>query len=153
MKSIGSRVTKVQRGDRVLLSFSFCTQCYNCQDGAPGYCHSFTAINFGGSTDAFISSTSGTSGEAIGGSFFGQSSFSRLTRVKETSLVKVTHLLDDDDDLKLFAPLGCGIQTGAGTITELAHAKPSDKVAVIGLGAVGQAAVMVCYTHPRLELY
>lgn len=67
--------------------------------------------------------------------------------------MKVSHLLDDDDDLKMFAPLGCGIQTGAGTITEVAHAKPSDKVAVIGLGAVGQAAVMVCYTHYRLELY
>lgn len=143
MKSIGSKVTKVQRGDRVLLSFSFCTQCYNCQDGAPGYCHGFTEINFGGCTDAFIGSPEGTSGEAIGGSFFGQSSFSRLTRVKETSLVKITHLLDDDDDLKMFAPLGCGIQTGAGTITELATAQPSDKIAVIGLGAVGQAAIMV----------
>ncbi|KAG6357342.1 hypothetical protein INS49_013218 [Diaporthe citri] len=42
----------------------------------------------------------------------------------------------------MFAPLGCGIQTGAGTITELTNAKPSDKIAVIGLGAVGQAAIM-----------
>lgn len=150
MKSVGSRVTKVKRGDRVLLSFSFCTQCFNCQDGAPGYCHSFTAINFGGCTDAFTSSSSETIEETIGGSFFGQSSFSQLTRVKETSLVKVTHLLDDDQDLKMFAPLGCGIQTGAGTITELVTAQPSDKIAVIGLGAVGQAAIMVCYTFFQL---
>lgn len=100
--------------------------------------------------DAFTSSTSETIEETIGGSFFGQSSFSQLTRVKETSLVKVTHLLDDDQDLKMFAPLGCGIQTGAGTITELVTAQPSDKIAVIGLGAVGQAAIMVCYTLFRL---
>lgn len=66
--------------------------------------------------------------------------------------MKVTHLLDNDDDLKMFAPLGCGIQTGAGTITELASAKPSDKIAVIGLGAVGQAAVMVRSTLCWLEL-
>lgn len=150
MKSIGSKVTKVKRGDRVLLSFSFCTQCFNCQDGAPGYCHSFTAINFGGCTDAFVSSASGEIDETIGGSIFGQSSFSRLTRAKETSLVKVTHLLDDEQDLKMFAPLGCGIQTGAGTITELAAAQPSDKIAVIGLGTVGQAAIMVCHTRYKL---
>lgn len=143
MKSVGSKVTKVRRGDRVLLSFSFCTQCHNCQLGAPGYCHKFTGINFGGSTNGFISSEPSTIGEAIGGSFFGQSSFSRLTRVKETSVVRVTDYLDDDDNLKVLAPLGCGIQTGAGTITELAAAQPSDKVAIIGLGAVGQAAIMV----------
>lgn len=143
MKSVGSMVTKVRRGDRVLLSFSFCTQCYNCQLGAPGYCHNFSSINFGGSTTGFTSSEPSTLGEAIGGSFFGQSSFSRLTKAKEASVVKVTDLLDDDLDLKVLAPLGCGIQTGAGTITELAMAKPSDKIAVIGLGAVGQAAVMV----------
>lgn len=57
--------------------------------------------------------------------------------------MKVIELLDDDLDLKVLAPLGCGIQTGAGTITELAMAKPSDKIAVIGLGTVGQAAIMV----------
>lgn len=143
MKSVGSRVTKVRRGDRVLLSFSFCTQCYNCQVGAPGYCHIFSAINFGGSKNGFISSESSTLGEAIGGSFFGQSSFSRFTRANEASVVKVTELLKDDDDMKVLAPLGCGIQTGAGTITELAKAQPSDKIAIIGLGAVGQAAIMV----------
>lgn len=64
--------------------------------------------------------------------------------------MKVTHLLDDEEDLKMFAPLGCGIQTGAGTITELATAQPSDKIAVIGLGAVGQAAIMVCHIRYRL---
>lgn len=57
--------------------------------------------------------------------------------------MKVTELLKDDLDLKVLAPLGCGIQTGAGTITELAKAQPSDKIAIIGLGAVGQAAIMV----------
>lgn len=49
-------------------------------------------------------------GEKIGGSFFGQSSFARLTRVKQTSVVKITNLIHDKTDMKLFAPLGCGIQ-------------------------------------------
>lgn len=144
VKSVGPKVTKVQEGDRVLLSFSFCKECHNCQFGAPGFCQKWGQINFSGTKGAFSSSESETHGEEIGGSFFGQSSFSRLTRVKECSVVKVTDLLKNDDQLKVLAPFGCGIQTGAGTITELANAQAADTVAILGLGAVGLAAIMVC---------
>lgn len=140
VKSTGPRVTTVQAGDRVLLSFSFCKQCHNCKFGAPGYCHKWGEINFSGSSTAFSSSESG---ESIGGSFFGQSSFSRVTKVKEVSVVKVTDLVENDEQLKVLAPFGCGIQTGSGTITELGNAQPADTVAILGLGAVGLAAIMV----------
>ncbi|KAI1008759.1 hypothetical protein LB504_001277 [Fusarium proliferatum] len=149
VRAVGSKVTKVKPGDAVLLSFAFCTQCHNCKFGAPGYCHEFTALNFSGSGEAF--QISKPDSQKVGGSFFGQSSFAKLTRVQETSLVNVTDLITHPEDLKLFAPLGCGIQvrpcddevfTGAGTITELAAAKPDDKVAIMGLGGVGLAAIM-----------
>lgn len=58
-------------------------------------------------------------------------------------MVKVNDLLQNDDQLKVLAPFGCGIQTGAGTITELANAQPADTVAILGLGAVGLASIMV----------
>ncbi|UPK92221.1 hypothetical protein LCI18_003156 [Fusarium solani-melongenae] len=140
VRAVGSKITKVRPGDAVLLSFAFCTQCHNCKFGAPGYCHEFSALNFAGTKNAFQFPT-GT-GPDVGGSFFGQSSFSKLSRVQETSLVNVSQLVRNKNDLKLLAPLGCGIQTGAGTVTELAAAKPSDKVAIIGLGGVGLAAIM-----------
>ncbi|KAF5985018.1 long-chain alcohol dehydrogenase [Fusarium bulbicola] len=140
VRAVGSKVTKVKSGDAVLLSFAFCTQCHSCKFGAPGYCHEFTALNFSGSGEAFHISK--PAAQKVGGSFFGQSSFAKLTRVQETSLVKVTELITHPEDLKLFAPLGCGIQTGAGTIAELADAKPDDKVAIMGLGGVGLAAIM-----------
>ncbi|KAJ4258450.1 hypothetical protein NW757_003017 [Fusarium falciforme] len=140
VRAVGSKITKVKPGDAVLLSFAYCTQCHNCKFGAPGYCHEFSALNFAGTKKAFQFST-GT-GPDVGGSFFGQSSFSKLSRVQETSLVNVSQLVRNKNDLKLLAPLGCGIQTGAGTVTELAAAKPSDKVAIIGLGGVGLAAIM-----------
>ncbi|CAI0643805.1 unnamed protein product, partial [Colletotrichum noveboracense] len=108
--------------------------------GAPGYCESFDEINFTGCSTSF--SNSGTGRISVGGSFFGQSSFSRLARVKQTSIVNVTRLVSSKDELKMLAPLGCGIQTGAGTITKLAAATQDDTVAVIGLGGVGLAAVM-----------
>jgi Zn-dependent alcohol dehydrogenase len=54
--------------------------------------------------------------------FFGQSSFSRLAIVKETGVVDVTGSVTKEE-LKLFAPMGCGFQTGAGTVSELAKAR------------------------------
>ncbi|KAK5048329.1 hypothetical protein LTR84_005999 [Exophiala bonariae] len=140
VEKIGSSVSTVKPGDAVLLSFAFCRECHNCKHGAPGYCSRFTPLNFSGDTKAF--NLPGIENGTVGGSFFGQSSFSNLTRVQETSLVKVTELIENEDDLKLYAPLGCGIQTGAGTITELGAARASDKVAIIGLGGVGLAAIM-----------
>lgn len=89
----------------MLLSFAFCSDCHNCRFGAPGYCARFNELNFTGDGQAFKVAT-----ENIGGSFFGQSSFARLTRVQETSVVNVSDLVSGVDDLKMFAPLGCGIQ-------------------------------------------
>lgn len=106
---VGKGVTKVRQGDSVLLSFEFCGECHNCKYGAPGYCAEFTPLNFCGNPKAFeVPNTK--DGHAIGGSFFGQSSFSHLTRVRESSVVRVTDLVKNEEDLKLFAPLGCGIQ-------------------------------------------
>lgn len=107
---MGSKITKVKPGDAVLLSFAFCIKCHNCRFGAPGYCEKFAELNFAGQKDAFRSRKAPD--QPIGGSFFGQSSFSKLTRVQETSLVNVSKLVEGDDDLKLLAPLGCGIQVG-----------------------------------------
>lgn len=74
--------------------------------------------------------------------------------MKECSVVKVNDLLQSDDQLKVLAPFGCGIQTGAGTITELANAQPTDTVAILGLGAVGLAAIMVCpLPHTSYQAY
>lgn len=58
-------------------------------------------------------------------------------------MVKVTDLVENDEQLKVLAPFGCGIQTGSGTITELGNAQPADTVTILGLGAVGLAAIMV----------
>ncbi|KAF7185135.1 Aryl-alcohol dehydrogenase [Pseudocercospora fuligena] len=140
VKEVGPLVSTVRPGDAVLMSFTYCQQCHNCLHGSPGYCPTFTPLNFTGYLHAF--SNPNEPSEKIGGCFFGQSSSARLTRAQEQSLVRVTDLVKNIDELKMFAPLGCGIQTGAGTVTELASAKPSDAVAIIGLGGVGLSAIM-----------
>ena len=108
MQEVGSEVTRVKVGDSVLLSFASCDQCHNCKYGAPGYCAQFTQINFSGNSEAFEAPDKDQN--YIGGSFFGQSSFSNLTRVQESSVVNATTLVESEDDLKLFSPLGCGLQ-------------------------------------------
>lgn len=77
--------------------------------------------------------------------FFGQSSFATHSIVNKSSVVNAKDLIKDLDELKLFAPLGCGFQTGMGAIKHVANAVPEDTVLVTGLGAVGMGAVMVSF--------
>jgi Zn-dependent alcohol dehydrogenase len=139
VKAVGSKVTKkLEVGDPVLLSFNYCTKCTQCRTGHPSYCDLFNPLNVGGETATFKDAEGDVSGQ-----FFGQSSFASLTAVKETSLVNVKGLIKDEDELKLFAPMGCGFQTGAGTVVNLAAATSENSVVVLGLGGVGLAAILV----------
>lgn len=79
--------------------------------------------------------------KVIGGGYFGQSSFATYTPVKLSCAANVTKLIIDAEELKMYAPLGCGIMTGAGSITHVGCCKPDDVLAVVGLGGVGLAAV------------
>ncbi|KAM0193825.1 hypothetical protein ACHAPI_007481 [Fusarium lateritium] len=137
----GSNVTSVTKGDKVLLSFSSCGSCPGCASDHPAYCYSFNDYNFGGkrpdgSTAMFT--MKGDEKQPVYSTFFGQSSFARQTIVHRSSLVKVPQ----ETPLSLFAPLGCGIQTGVGAIFNTLNVKPGSSVAVFGVGSVGLAAVM-----------
>jgi Zn-dependent alcohol dehydrogenase len=70
-----------------------------------------------------------------------------LTAVKESSVVNVLEIVKDRDELCLFAPLGCAILSGAGTVTKLAGATEKDSIAIFGMGGVGLAAIMVSSTR------
>lgn len=75
---------------------------------------------------------------AFQGLFFGQSSFAGHSIVSPRSCVKVPK----GSDLINLSPLGCGIQTGAGTVINGLKAGPGDSIAVWGLGGVGMAALL-----------
>ncbi|KAI9713041.1 MAG: hypothetical protein M1820_001026 [Bogoriella megaspora] len=142
VKAIGANVTVAQPGDPVLLSYASCGTCYACKDDAPPYCTGLLELNFLG-TKNFSPTTADSSSEpSIAGSFFGQSSFANRTIVSQRSVVNVKGLFANRDELILFSPLGCAVQTGAGTIINVAQARPKDAVVVLGLGGVGLSAVM-----------
>lgn len=129
-----------QPGDAVLLSFSFCNECPLCSAGHRTHCLSFNKINFEAANNVFQTTTGNTS--SISGGFFGQSSFASVSVVNQRSVVNVQQLVKDMHELAIFSPLGCGIQTGSGTVTNVAKAGPDDVLCVVGLGGVGLGAIM-----------
>jgi len=128
VERVGRSITHVKQGDKVLLSIDFCGQesCRGCADETPGYCGQFHARNLFSVPDVYRTEDD----EAVGGLFFGQSSFSQLAIVKGTSALNVEGLVENDEELRLFAPMGCGYQTGAAAVTELANVRAQDAIAV-----------------------
>ncbi|KAJ5110025.1 alcohol dehydrogenase [Penicillium argentinense] len=127
----------------------------------PAYCDKFAVGNYVG-RQASIKTTSDD--QTTWSQYFGQSSFAKLTVANESSIVNAKDLIEDLDELKLFAPLGCGFQTGMGAVQNITSAGPEDVVLISGLGAVGMGAVMTAHIEnckaiiavdrvkPRLEL-
>src|SRR5579863_2251641 len=48
VEAVGSAVTKVKPGDRVILASASCGHCKCCEGGTPFYCYEFNELNFAG---------------------------------------------------------------------------------------------------------
>lgn len=146
---VGPGVDRVAPGDKVLLSYTSCGRCANCRGGHPAYCATWvpdnliTGVRRDGTPTVRRPDGEG-GGTQLGGHFFGQSSFAAHAIVDERSLVKVP----DDAPLEVLAPLGCGVQTGFGTVWNVLDLAPGSTLAVFGAGAVGLAAVMAANLLP-----
>ncbi len=138
VESVGPGVTGVSEGDHVVLSFNSCGRCPPCLSGHPAYCTDFFFLNFGGVRADDSTAFSRLDGTAVASHFFGQSSFAAHTIASRRSVVKV----DDDVDLVPLGPLGCGIQTGAGTVLNALDPEPGSSIAIFGAGAVGLSALL-----------
>lgn len=148
VEALGSDVSSVGVGDHVVLSSNSCGACRECLSGRQAYCEHLFARNFAARRPDGSTSLS-RDGEPIGSGFFGQSSFSEYSNVAERSIVRVSC----DVDLTLLAPLGCGINTGAGTILNEFRPGPGASVAVFGTGAVGSAAIMAAAITAATKIF
>ena len=137
VEAVGSGVDHVKQGDHVLLSFHSCGHCPACDDHQPGYCREFVPRNFLGA-QAPGEGGIRRAGTPIGSNIFGQSAFATHALAHADNVVPI----DPSLPLALLAPLGCGIQTGAGTVMETLRLEPGQTIAIFGAGAVGLAAVM-----------
>ncbi|QZY47059.1 NAD(P)-dependent alcohol dehydrogenase [Mycolicibacterium austroafricanum] len=148
VERVGAAVRGVTPGDHVLCSFASCGACDSCRDGHPAYCRTWLPLNLIGGTRPDGTSPIARGEHALGGHFFGQSSFARLAVVNERSVVKV----DPAAPLELLAPLGCGVQTGAGAVWNVLKPAPGQHILITGAGAVGLSAVMAARLTPAASI-
>lgn len=136
VEKVGPGVTTFKPGDHVVMSYSYCGTCKNCLNGKEYACDHAYEVNFGGTMP------DGTHRHFIDGQqvsiFFGQSSLATYSVVSADNLVKV----DPEVPLELLGPLGCGIQTGSGTIFNKLKPELGSTLAVFGCGTVGLSAIM-----------
>ncbi len=138
VEKVGAGVEEFKPGDRVGVTFSSCGVCPCCRKGRPFVCKSLNKINFGGIQPDGTSRLSTLDGQTLS-TFFGQSSFATYAVVNQRSAVKVEY---DDIDLAYIAPIGCGIQTGAGAVLNRLRPEFGSSIAVFGCGTVGMSAIM-----------
>src|SRR5699024_1236796 len=129
VEKVGADVRQVEVGDRVLLSFTSCGRCDQCRQGHPALCQHHLPWNLlsGRRPDG----TTGIShhGMKVSGHFFGQSSFGERALVSERSIVRIGADVSDEE-MALYAPLGCGLQTGAGAILNVLRPGPGESVVI-----------------------
>lgn len=128
VNTIGSDVTTVAPGDVVILNWrAVCGQCRACTRGRPWYC--FSTRN----ADQKMTLTDGTELTAA----LGIGAFADQTLVHQGQCTKI----DPHTDPAIAGLLGCGVMAGFGAAINTGGVTHHDSVAVIGCGAVGDAAI------------
>jgi aryl-alcohol dehydrogenase len=138
VEAAGAGVSGIAVGDHVVLSFDSCGFCASCRGGHPAYCESFLPRNLSGRHLDGSSPATDEAGKPVGARWFGQSSFASHALATAQNAVVVDRSLP----LEILGPLGCGIQTGAGSVLVAMGVRAGATIVVYGAGAVGLAAVM-----------
>ncbi|SES46735.1 aryl-alcohol dehydrogenase [Streptomyces sp. yr375] len=139
VERVGDGVLGVSPGDPVVLNYATCGSCRPCLRGNGAYCHEFFARNMSGRRPDGSSRLS-AGGSVIHDSFFGQSAFASHAVVPARSAIVVDAW--PGLPLEVLGPLGCGVQTGAGSVLNVLRCEAGSSIAVFGTGMVGCAAVL-----------
>lgn len=134
---VGSEVTYVKPGDRVLCSEvrQGCGQCDPCMRD-----HHWHCLNTTHTADLFRIPGEFTrlNGERCTQTCSGTSGFAEYCNADESMLCK----LDDDIPFEIGSALACGFMSGFGAVLNRCHVKPGESFAVCGCGGVGLSAIM-----------
>ena len=141
VEELGPGVSDLVIGDHVVFVFvPSCGTCEYCSEGRPALCIPAATANGAGvllSGERRLSEAHEDHHHALN-HHLGVSAFAQYATVSRQSLVKV----DRDLDLKHAALFGCAVLTGVGAVLNGAKVAAGDKVAIIGLGGVGIAALL-----------
>lgn len=135
--AVGDEVSDLAVGDRVVLSYAWCGRCRNCLRDRMAYCAEAGTLNLLG-VRPDSSTGMRRDGRDVRGRFCGQSSFAGYALAAAHTVVRVP----SDIPFEVLAPLGCGVQTGAGTVLNSLRPHPGSTLAVFGAGSVGMSAIL-----------
>ncbi|MGT2427460.1 alcohol dehydrogenase catalytic domain-containing protein [Amnibacterium kyonggiense] len=145
----GSGVHDVREGDRVVLTFlPRCGECAACATDGRLPCERGSAANGRGELLA-----GGTRlhrrGEPVA-HHLGASAFADHAVVDRRSVVPVPQRVP----AAVAALLGCAVLTGGGAVLNASGAREGDPIAIVGLGGVGTAALLVAKAtgHPVIAV-
>lgn len=129
--ALGSGVTGLTEGDRVVLSMRPpCGHCYWCVRNEPVLCAETAGPPGGGEPRAWHAGKPVTRGFRLG-------AFAEYALVEASGVARVP----DAVPLDVAAVVGCAVQTGIGSVTNVAKTELGATAAVIGLGGVGLAVI------------
>jgi alcohol dehydrogenase len=137
VEELGEGVEDISLGQRVVMTFlPRCENCPGCRSNGKTPCEKGTASN--------------TKGVLLGGGrrlsdrgrpvnhHLGVSAFASHAVISRQSVVPV----GADVPAQVAALLGCALLTGGGAVINVAKPTPSTRLAVVGLGGVGMAALI-----------
>lgn len=139
VEELGTGVHDLSVGDHVVFVFvPSCGSCECCIDARPALCIPGAAANGAGTLLSGARRLRQASGGHPLNHHLGVSGFAEYATVARNSLVKVDRSLAFEHA----ALFGCAVLTGVGAALNGARVRPADRVAIIGLGGVGAAALL-----------
>ena len=132
--AVGSKVTYVKPGDRVLCSVARagCGVCPNCMRGHTWFCENLPKVAF-----RQPGPYTRSNGKVPIQTNLGATGFAEYTNTHEAFVCKI----DDDIPYVVASALACGFIAGFGAILNRCKVKTGESVAVIGCGGVGLSAI------------
>ena len=135
VEGIGDGVTSVSKGDYVLMTpIGPCGTCEMCHLQRHTLCERGQTFVFGTLPDGSTPFRRGGSPVYQG---LGVSGFAEYTVLEERNVIRV----EKGIPLETVCLIGCGVQTGVGSVLNTAKVTPDSTVLVMGLGGVGLSVV------------
>lgn len=147
IEEVGHDVQDVKPGQRVVMTFlPRCERCRGCATQGLRPCIAGSATNDAGTLlDGEIRLRRGH--ETVH-HHLGVSAFATHAVVDERSVVPV----GNDVPAAVAALLGCAVLTGGGAVLNAGRPQPGQRVAVVGLGGVGMAALITALALDDVEV-